>query len=71
MNKRSSRLVAWLLTLVMVLNMSPISAFATPKSNEVKGPTYPIIDTLSNDPVPTEKVAGGYTVQYVVKAEYT
>ena len=70
MNKRSSRLIAWLLTLVMVLNMSPVSAFAGIKSNELQGPDYPVLATLSTGSVPTGDY-DDFTVQYVIKGDYT
>ena len=39
-NKRSSRFIAWLLTLVMILNLSPVSVFAVndAESNEYTSP---------------------------------
>ena len=51
-NKRSSRLIAWLLTLVMVLNMSPMTAVAETGSGLYTGPAYETVATLSSDPVP-------------------
>ena len=63
MNRRSSRLVAWLLTLVMILNIAPVTAFAdNPSSNSVKGPSTGI--------APDENVSD-FTIQYVIRGQYT
>ena len=73
MNKRSSRLIAWLLTLVMVLNIAPMTALADDspvRSNTYKGPTYAVLETESSEPVPDQTI-DSYTVQYVIKGEYT
>ena len=73
MNKRSSRLIAWLLTLAMILNIAPISAFAdepTVTSNRRQGPaTYPTISTLSTGNPPSDNM--NFDVRYVIKGDYT
>ena len=70
MNKRSSRLIAWLLTLVMMLNIAPIPASAGVESSNWTGPVYPVLENLSSTPVPNQGISD-YTVQYVIKKEYT
>lgn len=73
MNKRSSRLIAWLLTLVMVLNMSPVSAFAGVESGEWPGPKYSKVNINSfvdDGNAPTHDI-DSFTAKYVVSGEYT
>ena len=69
-SKRSSRLIAWLLTLVMILNIMPMSAVAEVKSNQITGPTYPVLETLGTGAVPNEPISG-YTIQYIITGDYT
>ena len=82
MNKRSYRFIAWLLTLVMILNMSPLSAFAesadevnSMKSNKEKSPPlesesgYSVIDNLSTGEAPGDNLS--FYVQYVIRGDYT
>ena len=67
MNKRSTRLVAWLLTLVMVLNIFPVSAFAGDNGSNVE---YESLDSppMGQRLTPSEDQ---YVVRYVVEGEYT
>ena len=76
MNKRSYRFIAWLLTLVMILNMSPISAFAenSKTSNPDQSPPlesengYSVIDNLPTDSAPQRNES--FNVQYVIRGTH-
>ncbi len=49
MNRSGSRLIAWLLALVMILNISPITALAAgTESDEIHVEMEPVTDTLYN-----------------------
>ena len=77
MNKRTSRLIAMLLTAIMLFNIAPTAAFAE-GSEEIQSPGLIVDDSsgfpeaaqLSEGPVP-----GGtqseFTVRYVIRGEYT
>ena len=69
MNKRSARLIAWLLTLMMVLNIVPMSALAV-SSERYYGPELQTLGELSSGSVPNQTISD-YKVQYVIKGEYT
>lgn len=71
MNKRSNRLVAWLLTLVMIFNIAPTTVFAEVGSGNYTGPSFAVVETLSDASVPNKSVSDGYTIKYIIKKEYT
>ena len=76
-NKSSFRLVAWLVALVMILNMMPLTAFAVDKpSNPAFSPDigkelgYTIIGNLPEE-TPPDRSVGDFTIKYVIQGEYT
>ena len=80
-NKSSYRLIAWLLALIMVFNIMPLSAIAedarvSAESNEEDSPGLGsengllVISDLGTETAPNE-IAQSFKVQYVIKAEYT
>jgi hypothetical protein len=74
MNKSGSRLIAWLLALVMILNIAPVTAFAA------ESETY--TPTIANGEIISQTDFGGsnipndannkiaFTIQYVVQGKY-
>ena len=85
-NKRSFRLIAWLLAMVMILNIAPLSAFAAGEeggnSNRIESNQKPspdlgkedglsVVGALSQGTPPGAEYTGSYTVQYVIKGDYT
>ena len=72
MNKRSSRLIAWLLTMMMIFNIAPTSAFAGAQSGGWETPSYAVTDisTYRDDGAPNENNRS-FTVKYVVSGQYT
>ena len=75
MNKSKTRIVAWLLTLVMVLNLSPVPVFAEEvlPVNDKPAPTlgagYKELETVSEGTPPNEDKT--FDVQYVIEGTYT
>lgn len=79
MSKRSSRVIAWLLALVMILNISPLSVLAEvipqqDPENDITmtldtGLDAHVLEVLSTGSALNETRT--YTVQYVIKGEYT
>lgn len=77
-NKRSFRLIAWMLTMVMIFNILPVSAFAVDDavSNTDQSPdlgteySYLIVGNLDTE-TPENKSGQAFTVKYVIKGEYT
>ena len=67
MNKRSSRLIAWLLAMVMILNITPVTAFAgqsdSVKSEEKANP--------ANVTIVYEAGNGGHFGNYISEKEKT
>ena len=80
-NKSSFRFIAWLLALIMILNVTPLSALAevtnnTRISNQDPSPAldsedgYSVVGSLSTGTPPSENY-GSFTVYYVIKGDYT
>ena len=77
MNKRASRLIALLLSAIMVINIAPVTAIAEGQE-EIKSPGlvydettgYPEAGTLSGGAAPSGTM-DEFTVQYVIKSDYT
>ena len=69
MNKRSSRLAAWLMTLLMIINIIPTSAFAS-VVDDYTGPETRVLETLSAGTPPNEDNKT-FDVQYVIEGKYT
>ena len=77
MNKSTSRLIALLLTAVMIFNIAPVAAFADGQE-EIKSPGliydestgYPEAGSLSGG-TPPGGTQSEFTVRYVIKGEYT
>ena len=73
MNKRSSRLMAWLLTLMMFFNILPAPAFAGVTSSSYTGPEYAVVnigDYVDNGNAPSSSI-DWFDVKYIVSGEYT
>ena len=78
MNKSSSRLIAILMTVMMIFNIAPVSAFAeggqTP-SGETSAidmemaDGYQVVGSVGTDEVPGENQT--FDVQYVVRGDFT
>ena len=73
MNKRSSRLMAWLLTLMMFFNILPAPAFAGVTSSSYTGPEYAVVnigDYVDNGNAPSSSI-DWFDVKYIVSGEHT